>query len=520
LVNHYVNQQLGELILKFSPDDIVKTCPKLESGLRFGPDGIRACTLGPFSAPLYWDEVEAASLNVTKELIVEKREQLFQMLNDDYSDVICKKCSMVEEKKFSEVNFTQLGRIDHAPRTVCNLRCNFCAYTHAEDAGDERNAFVESKYDSLKFLQVFNEQDVRWDAAVDFNGGETSLIKNLKGYLDYFRRMKISILCFTNGVKYSEAMAEALRDGVIQWLVVSIDAGTPSTYEKTKRVDAYSKVLENSSKYAAMGGGKGGSFAVKYIFTQDNCSDDDVYGFVYAMLAIQPQKIWLTFDFTPFETIPPDADDYAGFDFSKQIKAYAKMYLAFKKHGLEPVHYTEGHLAKISKPGQKLLRDCLHEISKSSFKLTRQDVHKENMLIKNFRVIEEVAEKKVEMGETINIPYSNLDDLVTQINQNVPKEHAIAIAPATEEVEKLLYRLNGQRNITLLDRNVSLHGRTVMGAKVLDYSSLADLNVQSVVLISPSQHQQAIQKTIREYWPSKAPILTCSKVFLKTAVPA
>lgn len=502
--------------MNFNHDDIVKTCPKLESGLRFGPEGIRACQLGPFAAPLYWTESEAANLEVTKEHIIEKRKALFEMLNDNHTDVICKKCSMVEHKKFSEVSFSQLGRIDHSPRTVCNLRCNYCGYTHAEEAGDEQNAFKESQYDSLKFLQVFDETDVRWDSAVDFNGGETSLIKNLKGYLDYFRRMKITILCFTNGVKYSEHMADALRDGVIQWLVVSLDAGTPSTYEKTKRVDAFAKVLEGLTKYSAMGAGNGGALAVKYIFTEDNCSDDDVYGFVYAMLAIQPQKIWLTFDFTPFETIPPDQEDFVGFDFSKQIKAYAKMYLAFRKHGFDPVHYTEGHLAKISKAGQRLLREALHEISRSSFKLTRPDTHKQHMLIPSYRIGQDVhADSPVEMLDSINIQYGNIQELVEQLVRNIPDSHKIAIAPATDEVEKLLYALNWKKKVTVLDRNVSLHGRTILNADVLDYSALKTLDVQTVILLPPGQHRAAIQQTVRHFWANQSSLFVCDKVYSK-----
>jgi len=46
---------------KYAPNDLVKSCPKLESGLRFGPEGVRACQLGPFAAPVYWSTKEAAT---------------------------------------------------------------------------------------------------------------------------------------------------------------------------------------------------------------------------------------------------------------------------------------------------------------------------------------------------------------------------------------------------------------------------------------------------------------------------
>jgi len=496
----------------FKPSDIVKSCPKLESGLRFGPEGIRACQLGPFAAPLYWDEQEAAALPVTKGMIIEKRKQLFVKLNDDHSDLICKKCSMMVEKKFENVDFSRLGRIDHAPRTICNLRCNFCGFTQAENAGDEKNGFIESQYDSLKFLRTFDAEDVLWDSAVDFNGGETSLLKNLGEYLDFFRQMKITILCFTNGVKYSEPMSLALREGVIQWLVVSVDAGCSSTYLRTKKLDVYPKVLENLSKYASMGSGHGGSLAVKYIFTEDNCSDDDVYSFVYAMLAIQPQKIWLTFDFSPFGTIPPDSEDFLHFDFSNQMKAYAKMYLAFRKHGLEPVHYTEGHLAKISVAGKRLLRETLHEIDRLSLRLNKPDSHRAEMLITSFRAAHETGDQGNDIGEWGELNYSDLTDLASQLDSRLASCRTVCIAPATETAERLVSLLGTKRKVRILDKNVNLHGRVLDGAPVSGYEALLEQYAEAVVIISPGQHKRAIQRTVHELAGPKAILLICNKL--------
>jgi organic radical activating enzyme len=498
--------------LKFKSFDVVKSCSKLESGLRFGPEGIRACQLGPFAAPLYWNEEEAAGLSVTKDMIINKRMQLFEKLNDDHSELICKKCSMMVEKKFEDVDFTRLGRIDHAPRTICNLRCNFCGFTQAENAGDEKNGFIESQYESLKFLRVFDEADVLWDSAVDFNGGETSLMKNLGEYLDYFRKMKITILCFSNAVKYSEPMAQAVRDGVIQWLVVSVDAGSSSTYFRTKKLDVYPKVLENLSKYASMGSGQGGSLAVKYIFTEDNCSDDDVFGFVYAMLAIQPQKIWLTFDFTPFGVISPDSEDFLDFDFSKQMKAYAKMYLAFRKHGLEPVHYTEGHLAKISKAGNRLLRETLLEIDRLSLRLSKPDSHRAEMIIHSFRTDHKANASESNIGKWDEVNYTDVTDLANQLEARLGNTQSVCIAPATETAEKLASLLGAKRKVRILDKNINLHGRIVEGALVSGYEALLEQYSQAVVVIPPNQHRIAIQRTVNEYAGPHAELLVCNKL--------
>lgn len=482
---------------KYAPNDLVKSCPKLESGLRFGPEGVRACQLGPFAAPVYWSTKEAATLEISKEMIVAKRQQLFDTLNAPDKDVICKKCEMMVVKPFKEVDFTKLGRIDHAPRTICNLRCNFCGFTQAENRGDLLNAFVESEYDSLAILKVFGPEDVQWDAAVDFNGGETSLIKNLAAYLDWFNQMKISVLLFSNSVIFKQEIYDGIASGTIQWAVTSIDCGTPSTYQKTKKADVFGRVLETVTRYAEAGSKGKGKLAIKYIFTEDNCSDDDVYGFVYAMLAIRPQRIWLTFDFSPFSIIPPDASDFHGFSFDKQIAAYAKMYQLFKQHGQDVVHYTEGHLAKISKPGKLLLQRVLDATDNAPAKkhdprLTLQDFR--NPLGSDHEYTRALAS----------------DDSISDAEQGLNfdlRNKKIALAPATEKSITLLAHpaLAASEIVGFIDKNPALAGKTIQGYQVSAYENAPDYDF--VLVSPPAQHKNEIIATLYQHRPGMAKIL-------------
>lgn len=481
----------------YSPDDLVKSCPKLESGLRFGPEGVRACQLGPFAAPVYWGAKEAAALDITKEMIVNKRRQLFDMLNDPDKDVICKKCEMMAVKPFKEVDFTRLGRIDHAPRTICNLRCDFCGFTQAEKRGDLLNAFVESDYDSLAILKAFGPEDVQWDAAVDFNGGETSLIKNLGAYLDWFNQMKISVLLFSNGVIFKQEIYDGIASGAIQWAVTSIDCGTPATYQKTKKADVFGRVLETITRYADAGSKGKGKLAIKYIFTENNCSDDDVYGFVYAMLAIRPQRIWLTFDFSPFSIIPPDAGDFHGFNFDRQIAAYAKMWRLFKQHDQDVVHYTEGHLAKISKPGKLLLQRVLDETDNAPAKKADP-----RLLLQNFR----------------NPPGTDYEytrvlgngDAIIDAEQGLSfdlRNKRIALAPATQKSTALLAHpaLAASEIVGFIDKNPALEGKTIQGHQIATYENAPDYNF--VLVSPPAQHKTEIIATLYQHRPSAAKIL-------------
>lgn len=486
---------------KYAPDDFVKSCPKLESGLRFGPEGIRACQLGPFAAPVYWNSDEAAVLDITKEMIVEKRQHLFEELNDPTKDIICKKCAMAETKAFKDVCFAKLGRIDHSPRTICNLRCEFCGFTKAENSGDLQNGFVEPNYDSLAILKSFAPDDVQWDAAVDFNGGETSLIKNIGAYLDYFNRMKIRVLLFTNGVLFKQEIYDGIANGAIQWAVTSIDCGTSSTYQKTKKVNAFGRVLENVTRYAHAGSLGKGSLAIKYIFTENNCSDDDIYGFVYAMLAIRPQKIWLTFDFSLFEIIPPDADDFCGYNFDRQIAAYAKMYRLFRQHGQDVVHYTEGHLAKISKPGKILLQRVLDEIAKTPAKSSGGRPNSQ-LVLNDFR-----------NHTDQNFEYTSITtrgEIILDIFQGQHidlKNKKVALAPATEKSINWLSHpaLADSQIVGFLDKNPSLTGKSIHGHKVSTYEGIGDYDF--VLITPPTQHKMEIISTVYRHRPEATSIL-------------
>ncbi len=463
----------------FKPDAIVKSCPKLESGLRLGIEGIHACQLGPFSSPLFWTADEAAGLKITKARIVTKRKELFRKLNDDHSDITCKQCQMVVAKRFADVCFTRLGRIDYAPTTLCNLRCSFCGNTTAD-------TFAEAKYDALAVLREFSPEDVEWDSIVDFNGGEPTLLKNFDECLEYFASRRIRVILYTNAVMYRQSVYDGLADGSIFWVCSSLDAGTPSTFLQIKKRGHFLKVLENLGRYARAGGRGGSEFAVKYIFCEDNCSDDDIAGFVYAMLAIRPQKIWLTFDFTPFGDLSPD---FKGPDYSRQIAAYAKMYNLLKKHGLNATHYTYGHLALICKEGKSLLDKVLSEIEKASV----------------FQAASQAPEGEGGRRQTAS-SHTAFFDVQPLQKMNPPSGAApwsvagkrIVLAPACPRSADLAKDgdISRARIIGFLDRNAVLQGKTIEGIPIVGYAALSELEPDIVLVAAPQQHQADIEKQI------------------------
>lgn len=485
--------------MNYQPKDLVKSCRKLESGLRLGQEGIHACQLGPFCSPIYWTADEASKIQITREMIVEKRKRLFQLLNDDKSDVACKRCYMVRIKPYKDVNFQRLGHIDLAATTVCNLRCSFCAYT-------VHNSFSEAKYDALSILREFTTEDIEWDSAIDFNGGEPTLLQDLNEYIDYFASRRIRVFLYTNAVKFHQSVYDGLVNGTIRWVCTSLDAGTPSSFLKIKKRDGFLQILENLTRYAYAGSQGGGRLSVKYIFCEDNCSDDDIAGFTYAMLAIRPQQIWLTFDFNPLNGLPGNSCDFGGYDYSKQIAAYTRMYQLMKKHGLTPGHFTENHLASVCKQGKILMERVLKKVNSSNTSQRTLDI-----LLRDFRQNGKiVTPTQTAQFDTSPLQIKMPDQDAEQWSLSGKR---VVIVPACTLSINLLNDENIKKSQILgfADRDPVLKGKSIEGIIVYGYDALSILNPDVILVASPERHQADILQTITEHINNTSQIVVLNK---------
>jgi nitrogen regulatory protein PII len=432
-----------------------------------GQEGIHACQLGPFSSPIYFTPEEASIRQISKEDIIEKRKWIFDLLNSKDAETPCKHCDMVVHKELSEVRFDQIGHIDLAAATTCNLRCDFCGYTH-------NDSFAEAKYDALEILKKFDKNDVVWKAAVDFNGGEPTILKNFDEYLEYYTNRQIRVFLFTNGLVYKQTVFESIKNGGIRWCVVSLDAGTSHTYNKTKKSTKYETVLENIVRYSQAGRFGNGAVSVKYIFTKNNSGDDDILGFVYAMIACRPQEVWLTFDFDPLCDIPADAPNFGGYDYSIHITAYVKMYELFRKHGIVPIHYAEKHLAPASLHGKELLRMVKERL------LTEYKIDKDlDLNMQNYRRLNDNNNKlKNRRVYYIDGSYLKCGDDLISISENV---FDIAIAPASHHVETTINELSEFFNVKfVIDKDVVYKGKKIGNLDIISYENIYSLKLDFI----------------------------------------
>jgi wyosine [tRNA(Phe)-imidazoG37] synthetase (radical SAM superfamily) len=464
----------------FQPECLVKTCSKLESGLNLAVNGLRACTRGAFMPPLFCSIEEIAQGIVDKEFIIRKRKEYIQILNDDHSEIACKRCLMVEQKKYGDLAFSRLGHIDLQHYSICNLRCKYCAYTRDD-------LHYPPQYDALAILRLFSPDDVEWNAHVDFAGGEPTLLDNLEEYLDFFRTRRIRVLMFTNGVRFHHAIYNGLADGSLYLAATSLDAGTPSTFKALRGRDSYLQVLENLSRYAAAGSKGKGILAVKYIFSDGNWSDDDIAGFAYAMLALRPQQVWLTFDFSPLYLRSSD------YDYTLQIQAYAKLYLLLKKHGLEAFHYYQEAIGTVSPEGKEIMNRILGTIERES---SMTCLSEPDFVFPNFRTGEPLPCQSDNWTFSVDPLTLNRKDGFSEKWSLVGKR--ALLAPACPATVKLLSdpEIQLAEWVGFVDRNPIQQGKIVEGRTIYSYEAIGPLRPDVILVSAPEKHRRDILQSI------------------------
>lgn len=281
---------------EFSPDDNVLSCEFIERGLSFQLEGITACCESTMQSPPLLTPEEINAGKISYELIVERRKKLFYAINGkgDFDPGMCKTCSRKYRAKFKDISFEFIGKIpvmNIQHYTTCNMRCKYCCYAQS-------GRLIPEKYSTnsiIKAIEAFREKGKCLnDIWCTFSGGEPTLLADSDKFIEYFFQNNLGgMSLFSNALKYSPAVAKRLDSNQI-FLTTSLDAGIPSTFTKMRGVNALQKVVDNLILYRKT---NTKNIWLKYIVTENNCGEDDMFSFIFLMLALQPDKIYIAVDF-------------------------------------------------------------------------------------------------------------------------------------------------------------------------------------------------------------------------------
>jgi len=311
------------------PNDLVKSCKYIETASYFGHEGVRCCTHADIYSPILITAEEMRN-GAGYALMVQRRREHFERVNGlrEGPTGSCPDCGHLKEKKFKDVSFEYLGGeplpggmgIQHY--TKCNERCTYCTYTVEDN-------FVPSQYEFLGYLEEFRKRGkLRGGNWIDFSGGEPATLKNFDEILNYFLSHKLgTVVVYSNSTVYKQSIYDALQKNQII-LTTSLDTGLPSTYKKLRGLDFYSKVVGNLIRYRNSGTS---GLWLKYVICDINRTEDDLWSFIMAVLAIKPDKVMMCPEFAYGEECFPD----------ETVAFAARMWYLLEKHtGFTPVDYT------------------------------------------------------------------------------------------------------------------------------------------------------------------------------------
>jgi hypothetical protein len=216
------------------------------------------------------------------------------------------------------------------------------------------------------------------------------------------------------------------------------------------------------------------------------------------MLALRPQQVWLTFDFTPLLL------RQEGHDYSEQIEAYAKLYLLLKKHGLEAFHYFKEAIATVSQEGQEIMERVLCAIAKQS-SVTADGIPELNF--KDFR------KDKPFVAECASTDKFCISPLRLRAKDGSSMEWSldgkrVLLVPSCPLTQKFLSDPGIQRAawIGFIDRSPTQHGKMVEGRSIYSYDTIPSLDADVILIAAPEKHRSSILESIAFHAPARVKI--------------
>ena len=317
-------------MVDLKPNDLVKSCKYIEMGACFALDGVRSCVTGTLNAPLLVTTEELNQDGVTYDLVVSRRRALFEAINGFRDGQIepCITCANLKEKLYKDVDFSWLGgeplpagmNIQHF--SACNQRCTYCVFTVEDN-------FIKSQYDPIKFMELFHKvgklQGNNW---IDFSGGETASLKDFDRILNYLLDHDLgTVVVYSNAAIFNQTLYDALKKNKAI-LTTSLDTGVASSYNRLHGTKTFPKVIRNLIRYRNSGTH---NLWLKCVICESNRSEDDLWGFVLAMLALRPNKVMICPDFPYGAAEVPE----------ETLKFAAKLwYMVEELVGITPIDYS------------------------------------------------------------------------------------------------------------------------------------------------------------------------------------
>ena len=222
--------------------------------------------------------------------------------------------------------------------SVCNMKCTYCSEIYY--GGKKSNYDLNNLLYKLESSGVLSR-----DLRIVWGGGEPVLSKDFNESFDFIidKLNPSSVMVYTNATIFNHTIEKYLKNKKIM-ITTSIDAGNQNTFKKVRGVKTFDKVFKNLKNYADACMGK--NVIIKYIFTNDNSSYEEINGFLekikeYNLFKCQFQ---ISYDFTS-ENIS-----------KQQLLSTSKLYFDLKENNIEDVFFDYHLKPRIQKSLKEFLK--------------------------------------------------------------------------------------------------------------------------------------------------------------------
>lgn len=271
-------EEYEAILMEVLPEIIKKSwsCVDLHHSVFLGPDEIRTCCKRFFvDGEMRGDVVlkkipQGQIVPVTPQGILKDKQTLLTKINQGV-ETACSGCPFLEFKEWAPLDTLKIKYLSFEYHSVCNLKCSYCSDTYY---GGE-----QARYDVKGLVNKFLSQNMLNEChTIVWGGGEPVVGKDFAEMLartvSALPNAKQRVL--TNSIKHSSTVEKFLQSGQVS-VTTSVDAGNKETFSNIRGMDSLNKVIRTLKKYATANADQ---VTIKYIFTEGNCSLDEVHAFV------------------------------------------------------------------------------------------------------------------------------------------------------------------------------------------------------------------------------------------------
>lgn len=241
-----------------------RSCYYLESGITFLPHELGFCCDRQSPATIQ----PIADVGKTVDAFLEARDRVIRENQRDTPP--CSGCSLFQscgrtDGKIQYINF--------GVHNYCQFACTYCALQGAN--AQDKN--MPENYDALEIAKELKRRGLLSKSLhISCASGEISIHPKRNEYYDFIEENAATVDFSSNAGKFDVRLAHILSLNSKNALIVSIDCGTPETFQRVRGVDMFERVINNLVEYRKYSP----SVLLKYILLDENCENKDLLGFI------------------------------------------------------------------------------------------------------------------------------------------------------------------------------------------------------------------------------------------------